>query len=143
MGKKDKDKKKKGKGAEKTAEKTDKKLKLKAKRELAARGEDDIESMVKAMEAERKGGEVKEVACDPPSHRSNFSITAHPDNPELIIFGGGFYNGQKTEVKSDMFIYNLKRGEWSSIQCPGGPTARTAHQAVAVPQVHWCSMQQY
>ena len=38
MGKKDKDKKKKGKGAEKTAEKTEKKAKLKSKKELAAKG---------------------------------------------------------------------------------------------------------
>ena len=38
MGKKDKERKKKGKGAEKTAEKTEKKLKLKSKKELAAKG---------------------------------------------------------------------------------------------------------
>ena len=40
MGKKDKEKKKKGLGAEKTAEKTEKKLKLKSKKELAAKGND-------------------------------------------------------------------------------------------------------
>ena len=57
-------------------------------------------------------------------------MTAHPDNPEIIIFGGEFYNGKKTDVKKDLFIYNLKRGEWSSVQSPGGPTARTAHQVV-------------
>ena len=44
MGKK-KDKKK-GHGAEKTAAKTDKKLSKKEKKELAARGEDDIESII-------------------------------------------------------------------------------------------------
>ena len=42
MGKKDKDKKKKGKGAEKTAEKTEKKAKLKSKKELAAKGTRNI-----------------------------------------------------------------------------------------------------
>ena len=44
MGKK-KDKKK-GHGAEKTAAKTEKKLSKKEKKELAARGEDDIESII-------------------------------------------------------------------------------------------------
>ena len=129
MGKEKKDKKKKGKGAEKTAEKTEKKLKLKAKKELAAKGEDDIESMVKAIEEEeRKRQEVKEVTVGPPSHRSNFSITAHPDNPEIIFFGGEFYNGQKTSMFNDLLIYNLKRGEWSSIRSPAGPPPRSSHQ---------------
>ena len=129
MGKEKKDKKKKGKGAEKTAEKTEKKLKLKAKKELAARGEDDIESMVKAIEEEeRKRQEVKEMTVGAPSHRSNFSITAHPDNPEIIFFGGEFYNGQKTTMFNDLLIYNLKRGEWSSIRSPAGPPPRSSHQ---------------
>jgi len=130
-----KDKKKKGKGAEKTAEKTEKKLKLKAKKELAAKGEDDIESMVKAIEEEeRRRQEVKEVSVEAPSHRSSFSITAHPDNPEIIFFGGEFYNGQKTTMFNDLLIYNLKRGEWSSIRSPAGPPPRSSHQAVAVSQ---------
>ena len=130
MGKKDKDKKKKGKGAEKTAEKTEKRAKLKAKKELAARGEDDIESLVKAIEEEeRKRQEVKEVKVDPPSHRSNFSMTVHSDNPEIIFFGGEFYNGQSTKMFNDLLIYNLKRSEWTQIKSPGGPPSRSAHQA--------------
>jgi len=133
MGKKDKEKKKKGKGAEKTAEKTEKKLKLKSKKEMAAKGEDDIESMIKAIEEEeKKRQEVKEVACGPPSHRSNFSITAHPDLPEIIFFGGEFYNGQKTTLFKDLFVFNIKRGEWSQVKSPGGPPPRSSHQAAIV-----------
>jgi len=110
-------------------------LKLKAKKELAAKGEDDIESMVKAIEEEeRRRQEVKEVSVEAPSHRSSFSITAHPDNPEIIFFGGEFYNGQKTTMFNDLLIYNLKRGEWSSIRSPAGPPPRSSHQAVAVSQ---------
>ena len=109
MGKKDKDKKKKGKGAEKTAEKTEKKAKLKAKKELAAKGEDDIESIVKSIEEEeKKRQEVKEVKIDPPSHRSCFSMTIHPDNPEIVFFGGEFYNGQTTKMFNDLIIFNIK-----------------------------------
>ena len=104
-----KDKKKKGKGAEKTAEKTEKKAKLKAKKELAAKGEDDIESLVKAIEAEeRKRQEVKEVKVEAPSHRSNFSMTSHPDNPEIVFFGGEFYNGKTTRMFNDLLVYNIK-----------------------------------
>ena len=104
-----KDKKKKGKGAEKTAEKTEKKAKLKAKKELAAKGEDDIESLVKAIEEEeRKRQEVKEVKVEAPSHRSNFSMTVHPDNPEIVFFGGEFYNGKTTKMFNDLLVYNIK-----------------------------------
>ena len=104
-----KDKKKKGKGAEKTAEKTEKKAKLKAKKELAAKGEDDIESLVKAIEEEeRKRQEEKEVKVEAPSHRSNFSMTVHPDNPEIVIFGGEFYNGKTTKMFNDLLVYNIK-----------------------------------
>jgi len=134
MGKKDKDKKK-GKGAEKTAEKTEKKAKLKAKKQLAAAGEDDIESIVKAIEAEEKARqEVVEVVVEPPGHRSSFSMTAHPDNPEIVFFGGEFYNGQRTAVFNDLLVYSLKRLQWTQIKSPGGPPPRAAHQAAMVSQ---------
>jgi len=135
MGKKDKDKKKKGKGAEKTAEKTEKKAKLKVKKELAAKGEDDIESIVKAIEEEeKKRQEVKEVVVEPPTHRSNFSMTSHPDNPEIVFFGGEFYNGQKTSMFNDLLVFNIKRSEWTQIKSPAGPPPRSSHQACIVSQ---------
>ncbi|XP_023326952.1 kelch domain-containing protein 4 [Eurytemora carolleeae] len=135
MGKKDKEKKKKGLGAEKTAEKTEKKLKLKSKKDLAAKGEDDIEKIVKQIEAEeKKRKEVKELTVQPPSHRSNFSMTAHPDNPEIVFFGGEYYNGSKTQMFSDLLIYNTKRSSWTQIQSPAGPPPRSAHQAAIVSQ---------
>ncbi|PSN46470.1 hypothetical protein C0J52_06872 [Blattella germanica] len=95
MGKKDKNKKK-GKGAEKTAAKTDKKLSQKQKKELAAIGEDDIEKIVAEIEQEeKKRQEVIEQVVSPPSRRVNFTLTAHPDKEELILFGGEFFNGSK------------------------------------------------
>jgi len=94
MGKKEKAGKKKGKGAEKTLEKTEKKIKLKLKKNT---GEDDVESIVKAIEEEeKKRNEVKEVKLkESPSHRSNLSIVPHPEAPEIVLFGGEFHNGQK------------------------------------------------
>ena len=129
MGKKEKNKKK-GKGAEKTADKTEKKIKLKLKKAI---GEDDIESVVKAIEEEeRKRLEVKEVPLDGggPSHRSNLSLVAHPENPELVFFGGEFYNGQKTVVNNDLLTYDIKRKDWKQIKSPAGPPPRCSHQGI-------------
>jgi len=131
MGKKEKNKKK-GKGAEKTIEKTQKKLKSKVKKET---GEDDIENIVKDIEAEeQKRKEVKENKVDPPSHRSNLSLLAHPDHPELVLFGGEFHNGNKTTMFNDLLIFNTKRKDWTEIKSPAGPAPRSSHQAVMTAQ---------
>ena len=132
MGKKDK--KKSGKGAEKTAEKTAKKLGKRLKKET---GEDDIEAIVKAIEEEERirREAVKESKVDPPSHRANFSLNPHTDNfPELVIFGGEFYNGQKVTMFNELLLYNVKRNEWTRIRSPAGPAPRSAHAAVISPQ---------
>ena len=66
---------------------------------------DAIENVVKALEeVERKRRTVEEVPVEggKPTSRANFSIVAHPDNPEIVIFGGEFYNGQK--VVFQLFI---------------------------------------
>ncbi|XP_046682403.1 kelch domain-containing protein 4 [Homalodisca vitripennis] len=130
MGKKDK---KKGKGAEKTAAKTDKKLSQKMKKELAVKGEDEIEKIVAQIEEEeRKQKEVIVKIVPPPSCRSNFSFSAHPEKDELILFGGEYFNGQKTFLYNELFLYNVGRGEWTLVKAPGGPPPRCSHQAVAL-----------
>jgi len=131
MGKKDKKVKKKG--AEKTAEKTEKKLKQKTKKELAVKGEDDIEEILKSIESEeKKRTEVKIKTVDPPSQRSGFTITPHPEQPEIIFFGGEFYNGSTTKMFSDLLIYNTKKNNWTQISSPAGPPPRSSHQAALV-----------
>ena len=66
--------------------------------------------IVKDIEAEeQKRKEVKENKVDPPSHRSNLSVLAHPDHPELVLFGGEFHNGNKTTMFNDLLIFNTKR----------------------------------
>ena len=65
---------------------------------------------VKDIEAEeQKRKEVKENKVDPPTHRSNLSLLAHPDHPELVLFGGEFHNGNKTTMFNDLLIFNTKR----------------------------------
>ncbi|KAJ1525351.1 hypothetical protein ONE63_010168 [Megalurothrips usitatus] len=132
MGKKDK-KAKKGKGAEKTAAKTEKKLSAKQKKELAAIGEDDIESIVAQIEAEeRKRREVVEQVVGPPSRRVNFTIAAHPEKEELVLFGGEYFNGQTIALFNDFYIYNIPRNEWKILKAPSGPPPRSGHQMVSV-----------
>ncbi|XP_037933351.1 kelch domain-containing protein 4-like [Teleopsis dalmanni] len=132
MGKKDKNKKK-GKGAEKTAMKTDKKLAAKQKRMLEKLGETDIAEVVAKLEAEElRLKEVTEVVCAPPTPRSNFTIVAHPEKEELILFGGEFFNGQKVCVYNDLYIYNITKNEWKQVRSPCGPPPRSGHQMVSI-----------
>ncbi|KAK8773487.1 hypothetical protein V5799_011984 [Amblyomma americanum] len=93
MGKKDK---KKGKGAEKTIAKTEKKAVQKLKKELAAKGEEDIEKMISQfVEEDRKRLAVTEELVGPPSCRSGATLCVHPEKDQLLLFGGEYFNGQK------------------------------------------------
>ncbi|XP_019628847.1 PREDICTED: kelch domain-containing protein 4-like [Branchiostoma belcheri] len=128
MGKK---KDKKGKGAEKTALKTAKKAEKKAR----AEADEDLEALIaEFQELDRKRTQVTEEPCAPPLPRCNGSLVAHPEKEELILFGGEYYNGQKTFVYNDLFFYNIKKNEWSQVQIPEGPPPRCAHQAVSLAQ---------
>nr|XP_022920971.1 kelch domain-containing protein 4-like [Onthophagus taurus] len=130
MGKKDKNKKK-GKGAEKTAVKTEKKMSSKLKKELEAKGEEDIETILAQLEKEEKARlKVTETLVEPPSRRLNFSLVAHPLKEELILFGGEFYNGQKTFLYNDLYFYNILNNTWTILKAPGAPPPRCSHQMV-------------
>uniref|UniRef100_A0A1I8PKM2 Kelch domain-containing protein 4 n=1 Tax=Stomoxys calcitrans TaxID=35570 RepID=A0A1I8PKM2_STOCA len=133
MGKKDKNKKK-GKGAEKTAMKTNKKLAAKQKKMLEKLGEADIAEFVAKLESEeaRLKTVTEEFCATPPSPRSSFSLVAHPEKEELILFGGEFFNGQKVCVYNDLFFYNINKSEWKQVKSPCGPTPRSGHQMVTV-----------
>ncbi|KAB7498298.1 Kelch domain-containing protein 4 [Armadillidium nasatum] len=132
MGKKDK---KKGKGAEKTAAKTEKKLNQKLKKELALKGEENIENLLaKFVEEDKKKNSVIEELVSPPSKRSSFSLIAHPDKDQLILFGGEYFNGNKTFVYNDLYFYNIKQDRWIKVTSPGGPPPRSSHQAATFSQ---------
>lgn len=134
MGKKDKKKdRKKGKGAEKTASKTEKKAALKLKKELAQKGEDDIEQLIaKFQEEDKKLLEVTEEKCNPPSPRSSLTVLPHPDKDELLFFGGEYFNGSKTFMYNDFYTYNIKKNQWTLLRCPNSPPPRCGHQAVTL-----------
>ncbi|XP_060644473.2 kelch domain-containing protein 4 isoform X1 [Anolis sagrei] len=129
MGKKSK-KEKKVKGAQKTAAKMEKKVSKRAKKE-----EEDLEALIAEFQTlDAKKTQVLETPCSPPSPRLNASLLSHPEKDELILFGGEYFNGQKTFLYNDFYIYNIRKDSWTKVDIPNPPPPRCAHQAVAVAQ---------
>ncbi|KAK7411051.1 hypothetical protein VNO78_02404 [Psophocarpus tetragonolobus] len=132
MGKKTK---KAGKGKEKTERKTAKAEEKKARRETKKLSpEDDIDAILLSIQKEE--AKKKEVHVDDnvpaPSPRSNCSLTVNPlKETELILYGGEFYNGNKTFVYGDFYRYDVEKLEWKLVTSPNSPPPRSAHQAVA------------
>ncbi|XP_073411020.1 kelch domain-containing protein 4 [Dendrobates tinctorius] len=129
MGKKGK-KEKKVKGAEKTAAKMEKKVSKRSRQD-----EEDLEALIAEFQSlDAKKTQVIETATPPPSPRLNASLTPHPEKDELILFGGEYFNGQKTFLYNELYVYNIKKNSWSKVDVPNPPPRRCAHQAAAVPQ---------
>lgn len=132
MGKKTK---KGGKGKEKTEKKTAKAEEKKARRETKKLSpEDDIDAIL--FNIQKEEAKKKEVHVDDnvpaPSPRSNCSLTVNPlKETELILYGGEFYNGNKTFVYGDLYRYDVDKTEWKLVSSPNSPPPRSAHQAVA------------
>ncbi|NXO83698.1 KLDC4 protein, partial [Sitta europaea] len=128
MGKKGK-RDKKGKGAEKTLAKLEKKVSRRAKKE-----EEDLEALIAEFQSlDAKKTQVIESSCPPPSPRLNCSLCAHPERDELILFGGEYFNGQKTFLYNDLYIYHIRKNSWAKLDIPNPPPRRCAHQAAVVP----------
>lgn len=131
MGKKNK---KPGKGKEKTERKTAKAEEKKARRESKkVSPEDDIDAILLSIQKEE--AKKKEVHVEDnvprPSPRSNCSLNINPmKDTELILYGGEFYNGQKTFVYGELYRYDVEKQEWKLISSPNSPPPRSAHQAV-------------
>ncbi|XP_028781834.1 kelch domain-containing protein 4 isoform X2 [Neltuma alba] len=132
MGKKTK---KPGKGKEKTERKTAKAEEKRARRETKKLSpEDDIDAILLSIQKEE--AKKKEVHVEDnvpaPSPRSNCTLTVNPlKETELILYGGEFYNGNKTFVYGDLYRCDVEKLEWKLISSPNSPPPRSAHQAVA------------
>ncbi|KAF6777472.1 hypothetical protein AHF37_03073 [Paragonimus kellicotti] len=131
MGKKNKTKK--GRGAEKTLKKTQQKLEKKLAKVEKESGEQSIEQLIEEFQQEQKKiTEVTISPCSPPSPRSHFTLTASPESDELVLFGGEYYDGKKTTMFSDLFIYQCKDNRWDVIKSSNTPPPRSGHQAVYI-----------
>lgn len=131
MGKKSK---KPGKGKEKTERKTAKAEEKRVRRETKkVSPEDDIDAIL--INIQKEDAKKKEIIVEDnaprPSPRSNCSLHINPlKETELILYGGEFYNGQKTFVYGDLYRYDIEKQEWKLISSPNSPPPRSAHQAV-------------
>nr|XP_039259014.1 kelch domain-containing protein 4-like [Styela clava] len=123
---KKKNKKEKGRGAEKAAQKL-------AKKSKKDEGVEDLEALIAEFKViDKKKHEVFEEKSSPPSPRINLSVTVHPEKDEILLFGGEYDTGNKTYVYNDLYLYNIKKNEWNHLFVPNPPPPRCAHQAVAV-----------
>ncbi|XP_006046186.3 kelch domain-containing protein 4 isoform X3 [Bubalus bubalis] len=140
MGKKGK-KEKKGRGAEKTAAKMEKKVSKRSRKE-----EEDLEALIAHFQTlDARKTQVVETPCSPPSPRLNASLSTHPEKDELILFGGEYFNGQKVKLfyitNSTSTTSGRTAGpKWRSLthlqgavltRSPGGPSGRSGHRMVA------------
>nr|XP_045361160.1 kelch domain-containing protein 4 isoform X3 [Camelus bactrianus] len=140
MGKKGK-KEKKGRGAEKTAAKMEKKASKRSRKE-----EEDLEALIAHFQTlDAKKTQIVETPCAPPSPRLNASLSAHPEKDELILFGGEYFNGQKVKhfyiMNSTSTTFGRMPGPKSTspvrlhgavlTRSPGGPSGRSGHRMVA------------
>jgi len=63
----------------------------------------------------------------PPSRRWHSMIEVqHSD--KFLMFGG--YNGDKKNLLSDMYIFDLEKSNWNKIERPGSPLPRAKHSWV-------------
>ncbi|KAB2609182.1 kelch domain-containing protein 4-like [Pyrus ussuriensis x Pyrus communis] len=59
------------------------------------------------------------------------SLSINPlKETELILYGGEFYNGNKTFVYGDLYRYDVEKQDWKLISSPNSPPPCSAHQAV-------------
>lgn len=123
---KKKNKKEKGRGAEKTAQKL-------AKKSKKEEGMEDLEALIAEFKLiDKKKTEFYEEKCKQPSPRCNLTVNVHPEKDEIILFGGEYDTGNKTYVYNDLFTYSIKKNEWSQLFVPNPPPRRCAHQAVTI-----------
>lgn len=91
----------------------------------------DIEEIVSNLKTST-AVETTETPSSPPSARTNFSLCALEDL--IFMFGGEFFNGNKTEVFDDFFVFNTAKHEWKKVSASPSPTHRSGHQMVATAQ---------
>ena len=95
--------------------------------------EENVEFMLQQFkDNERKKKEVVVEDCQRPSERINTSLVVNAANTtELILFGGEYWNGARTESYNDLFRYNTEKRQWKVVTSPCCPTPRSAHQSIA------------
>jgi len=100
----------------------------------AGADEDDIDALLAEFKAKdaAKTAVTVEAGVDPPSPRVNCAVVANPVREhEVLVFGGECYNGAKTHVYDDLYVYHTGNRTWKRVSSPNTPPPRSAHQMVA------------
>lgn len=101
-----------------------------AQKEAKELGEESIESILaEFQEREARKTAVTIIACEQPSPRAHFTMTALP-NGEMLLFGGEFFDGEETVVYNELYRWNVEKNEWRRVDSLNTPPPRCSHQAV-------------
>eukprot|EP01061_Rhynchopus_euleeides_P006065 TRINITY_DN15146_c0_g1_i2.p1 TRINITY_DN15146_c0_g1~~TRINITY_DN15146_c0_g1_i2.p1 ORF type:complete len:406 (+),score=203.18 TRINITY_DN15146_c0_g1_i2:62-1219(+) len=94
--------------------------------------EDNVELLLaQYRQSEKKKKEVIVEECARPSPRVNATFMPNPANSnELVLFGGEYWNGERTDSYNDLYRYTVDKKQWRSVSSPVGPSPRSSHQAV-------------
>ncbi|RNF02437.1 kelch repeat-containing protein [Trypanosoma rangeli] len=85
---------------------------------------------IRKQEGKMRTTLVEENAV-PPSPRANVVFTLHPEREqELMLFGGEYWDGEKTVAYNDLYFYNIKRNVWSRLVTAVNPPPRSSSQGV-------------
>ncbi|RNF17034.1 kelch repeat-containing protein [Trypanosoma conorhini] len=87
-------------------------------------------SRIRKQERKMRTTLVEENAASP-SPRANVVFTPHPErDQELMLFGGEFWNGEKTVAYNDLYFYSIRRNAWSRLVTAVNPPPRSSSQGV-------------
>ncbi|RPA75173.1 galactose oxidase [Ascobolus immersus RN42] len=137
--------KKKAKSAElkaRKAEKATKKSQKKSSKTAADSDAEDIDLDAVLAEYAAQQANFHKVAetplADPPSARTNSTLTPSPTNSnELFLFGGESFNGALAHFYNDLFVHIIDKNEWRHITSPNSPLPRSGHAAVTGKKEIW------
>ncbi|ORC89973.1 kelch repeat-containing protein [Trypanosoma theileri] len=74
---------------------------------------------------------IEEENVTPPSPRANVVFSPHPErDQQLLVFGGEYWDGEKTVAFNDLYFYHIKRNEWSRLVTAVNPPPRSSSQGV-------------
>ena len=75
--------------------------------------QEDIAKVLAQIEKEeaKRSAATEKALTGPPSPRAYATLTPHPTNNELIVFGGEYHNGQKVSlmivITNNIHLYEL------------------------------------
>eukprot|EP00667_Euglena_gracilis_P003790 EG_transcript_3801 len=109
----------------------------KGKKAAAEADDAALDAMLQQFQQQKvKVQEVKITPnAAPPTPRLNACFVADPVREgQVLLFGGEYYNGDKTFCYNDTYAFHGPSGSWTHVADPAAPPPRCSHQAVAYGQ---------